>query len=153
MRFGLWAVAVTATALVAGCAAQPEPPEMVEVEGVVLLDGVPLNKAEVRFIPTAEYGIDYIARGVTDEKGRFKLTCGTQTGAVVGENYVTVMESEIPEHLTPESRRDDLNKYMRSLGNRPIPARYGNVAESPIKAMVAADKKEKDYTFRLTRPR
>jgi hypothetical protein len=149
MRKGLKAALAAAAVLwAAGCATK-EPPQIVEVEGVVLLEGEPLKKVEVRFIPAAEHGADYIAQGVTDDKGRFKLTCNGQPGAVVGEHYVTVRESEIPTHLTPESARDDLRRYLDALGKRP-PALYGNAAESPLRATVNGEKK--DFVFKLVRP-
>jgi hypothetical protein len=134
--------------LASGCAKAP-PPLIVEVEGVVRLDGKPLNKAEVRFIPVIDLGPEYVATGVTDGAGRFKLTCKGQAGACACENHVLVVEANIPAHLQGEDAQVELAKYFRSLGGRPIPPKYGNLAESPLRATVKADQKE--YGFELTR--
>jgi hypothetical protein len=146
-RLVVTGIAVMA-ALAAGCAKAP-PPLIADVEGVVLLNGKPLNKAEIRFIPPIGYGPEYVATGVTDAKGRFKLSCMGQAGACAGENLVLVVESDIPPALLGENAQVELAKYFQSLGGRPIPPRYGNLTESPLTANVTADQKE--YIFELTR--
>jgi hypothetical protein len=153
MGYRCWAAAgVLATALAGGCGGgKPEAPPLDEVEGTVLLNGKPLNKAAVRFQPTTDYGPEYLAVGVTDDKGRFKLTCKGQPGACSGENHVAVAEGEIPREYVGESQtaQRKLREYLDALGNRPIPTKYGNFAESPLKVNVTADKKE--YTLELKR--
>jgi hypothetical protein len=137
-------------ALLAGCARQPPPP-IIPVEGVVWLDGEPLKKVEVRFIPQIDFGPEYIATGVTDEKGRFSLTCNGQPGACAGENRVLILESEIPAKLKGEEAQVALAKYFEGLGGRPIPPRYGNLAESPFTVTVTTEKKEYFASFDLKR--
>jgi hypothetical protein len=132
----------------AGCGKAPPPP-IVEVEGIVRLDGRPLKKVEVRFVPTIDQGGEYVATGVTNDAGEFKLTCKGQPGACACENRVLVMEAELPGHLKSESAQVDLARYFRSLGGRPLPPQYGNLAESPITVNVRADQKE--YNIDLTR--
>jgi hypothetical protein len=134
--------------LLAGCGKAPPPP-IVEAEGVVRLDGKPLNKAEIRFIPLIDYGPEYVAVGVTDEAGRFQLTCKGQPGACACENRVLVMEAELPPRLKGEDAQAELAKYLRSLGGRPLPDQYTNLTSSPLSATVKAGQKE--YTFELTR--
>jgi hypothetical protein len=135
------AAALLAAALLGGCGSPP-PPAIVEAEGVVLLDGAPLPRAKVRFFPSIEQSSAYIAEGVTDDNGRFTLTCHGQPGACAAENLVTVAEDDIPEHLTPESARAKLQAYLKALKNRPIPATYSNAAASPLRETVAAGQKE-----------
>jgi hypothetical protein len=141
------AAVVLTVVLLAGC--RPAAPTIVTVEGDVLLDGAPLPKAKVRFSPRIEQSSEYIAEGVTDDKGHFILNCHGQPGACVGENLVTVTEDEIPEHLTPENARSQLQAYLKSLKNRPIPEVYGNAAQSPLTVTVTADRKE--YKIELKR--
>jgi hypothetical protein len=141
------AVAAVAAVLFAGCGKTPPPP-IVEVEGVIRLDGKALNRAEVRFIPLIAFGPDYVAVGVTDAAGRFKLTCKGQPGACAGTNRVLVMESELPSELKSEEAQAELAKYFRSLGGRPLPPRYANLAESPLTADVTEGRRE--YNFDLT---
>jgi hypothetical protein len=139
---------VVVAALVVGCGKAP-PPQIVEVEGVVRLDGKPLKRAEVRFIPAADRGPEYLGVGVTDDAGRFRLTCNGRPGACVGENRVLVMESELPAALKSEDAQAELARYFQKLGGRPLPQRYANLAESPLTVSVTAG--QKDYSFDLNR--
>jgi hypothetical protein len=123
-----------------GCGSKP--PVIVPVEGVVLLNGTPLPNAKVRFFPTLEKSSDYLAQGVTDDNGHFTLTCHGQPGACAVENVVTVAEDDIPEHLTPESARAELQVYLKGLKNRPIPPQYRDASGTPIRVTVSADQRE-----------
>jgi len=138
---------VTLLAPLAGCKAPPPP--IVKAEGVVRLDGKPLKGAAVRFFPLIDYGSGYVATGVTDESGRFRLTCNGQPGACACENRVLVLEADIPARLQSESAQADLARYFRELGGRPLPPKYANLAESPLTATVTPDRAE--YDFDLTR--
>jgi hypothetical protein len=115
--------------------------------GIVRLGGKPLNKARVVFIPQIDGGREYIASGVTDESGRYELTCNGQPGACAGENRVLVLESDIPTELRGESLQlqAKLVKYRESLGNRPIPGKYGTVVRSPLRATVTAERTQYDF--------
>jgi hypothetical protein len=140
-----------ALAAAAGAGCQKQPPPIVEVEGVVTLAGKPLAKAEVRFYPKIEFGGEYIASGETDAEGRFKLTCMGRPGACACENLVTVTEAPLPEDMRGPSgeAQTRASRFRQSLKNRPIPDRYANLAQSPLKVTVSADRKE--YNLELTR--
>jgi hypothetical protein len=135
--------------LSAGCTKAP--PAIVKATGVVRLDGKALKKARVVFIPQVEVGREYIASGITDETGRYLLTCNGQPGACAGENRVLILESDAPPQLLGESLevQAKLVKYRQSLGNRPIPGKYGTVVRNPLRAAVTAQQTE--YDFALTR--
>jgi hypothetical protein len=142
------AVAILAVAaLMAGCKKKPTAPPIVEVEGVIRLDGRPLNKAAVKFVPLIDYGPEYIATGVTDESGHYQLTCKGKPGACAGECQVIVTEGEIPSRV--RNSQTELSKYLQSLEGRPLPKRYANLVESPLTADVKAGQKE--YNFDLQR--
>lgn len=145
MRFTRWAI--SAALLLSGCA-EPPPP-IVEAQGLVRLDGVPLKKVEVRFIPMIDNGMDLIAKGVTDDSGRFTLTCKGQSGACACGTQVVIMESEFPARLKSETMQVELAEYLKSLGNRPLPRKYSNLVESPLIVNVTPGQKE--YQFNLTR--
>jgi hypothetical protein len=142
---------VLLTVLLAGCAGKAPPPPIVPAAGIVRLDGKPLNKCRVKFVPLIEYGPDYVATGVTDEAGRVQLTCNGKPGACACENRVLVLESEIPPHLKGEDLRvqDQLARYLQSLGNRPLPPKYANLVSSPLTITVTADNQE--YSIDLIR--
>ncbi len=133
--------AVALLAILVGSCSAP-PPNIVEVKGVVLIDGEPLPKAKVRFFPQIDAASSFMAQGVTDDQGRFTLACNGQPGAATGENHVLVLEDDIPTQLTPEGARAELQVYLKALKNRPIPQHYGNAAQSPLKVTVTADQQE-----------
>ena len=143
------AVCAIAAALPVGCGKAP--PQIVKAEGVIRLGGRPLNKARVVFIPQGAAGREYVASGLTDEAGRYQLTCHGQPGACAGENQVLILESDNPPELRGESLevQAKLVKYRQALGNRPIPGKYGTVVRSPLRATVAAGQTE--YDFDITR--
>jgi hypothetical protein len=124
-------------------------PPLVEAGGVVRLHGKPLRKVQVRFIPLIDYGPEYIATGVTDDAGRFQLTCKGRPGACAGENRVLVVEADLPDQLKGEDAQVELARYFRGLGGRPLPEKYGNLMQSPLVVDVKAGQKE--YQFDLTR--
>lgn len=134
-----------AASVLGGCAEPP--PAIVPAEGIVRLDGKPLVKVEVRFIPMINRGPEYVAKGVTDEQGRFTLTCNGQSGACACENRVLIMEAELPGRLKGENAQEELAKYFEKLGGRPLPQRYQNLAESPF--VVNVTEEQKSYTFDL----
>ena len=148
-RRALTALSALLVVFSAGCTKTPL--SIVQAMGVVRLDGKPLKKARVVFIPQIDVGQEYIASGLTDETGRYQLTCNGQPGACAGENRVLILESEAPPELLSESLEVQarLVKYRQSLGNRPIPGKYGTVVRSPLRAAVRAEQTE--YDFALSR--
>ena len=113
------------------------------------LDGKPLNMARVVFIPQGDVGKEYVASGLTDSAGRYRLSCNGQPGACAGENRVLVLESDVPPELKGESLEVQarLVRYRQSLGNRPIPGQYGTAVNTPLKATVSPEQTE--YNFDL----
>jgi hypothetical protein len=142
-------VSVLVAALSTGCGKAPPP--LIKVTGVVRLGGKPLHKARVVFIPQTAAGREYIASGLTDEAGRYQLICNGQPGACAGENRVLILESSDPSELRGESLQVQakLVKYRESLGNRPIPGKYGTAVGSPLRATVTSAHTE--YDFDLSR--
>jgi hypothetical protein len=141
--------ALISTGLVSGCAKTPPP--VIEVEGRVTVNGQPLPKAEVRFFPMIDFGAEFIAVGETDDDGRYKLSCRGQPGACAGENRVTITEAPLPAELRGYSAEAQTRqaKYRGGMKNRPIPPQYANLAQSPLKIAVTADRKT--YDLDLTR--
>jgi hypothetical protein len=145
------AVALLAAALaLPGCSKSP--PAIVSAGGVVLLNGQPLPNAQVQFVPMIQgYGAEYIAVGITDEKGRFTLTCNGQPGACACENRVTVADAPPPAKtrgLSDEAQAE-MTRFYAGLKNRPIPPDYGSVAKTPLVIKVTPG--QADYTLELKR--
>ena len=128
-----------------GCKSKSSPPTIVEAEGKLMLDDNPLKRVRVRFVPVGDYEQEYSAFGVTDDDGKFTLTCHGRPGAAAGDNVVVLEESEAPDHLRGKGRIDEkerleLNKYYKELGSRP-PAKYSNMATSTLTVTVSPDRK------------
>jgi len=144
-------IACAALAVLASGCGKTKPPPVVEAVGIVRLDGKPLKNVMVRFVPVNDLGPDFHASGVTDESGRFTLTCNGRPGACACEHRVTVSEAEIPAHLKSEDLKvqAELARYLEGLGGRPLPPKYSNLAESPLTVSVNAEQRE--YVLDLTR--
>lgn len=116
-----------AVALVAGCDSRPG--QATPVEGVVTLDGTPLAKVVVQFMPE-QAGMPG-STAVTDDDGRFVLrTADDRAGAIVGKHRVVVQGERADER-------------SGSKGSpRVVPARYAaGGADNPLGVVeVTADK-------------
>jgi hypothetical protein len=128
-------------------------PAVVPCTGTVLLNGQPLPRASVTFVPMLEhFGAEANSTAVTDENGQFTLMCANQNqpGAVVGKHVVLIAEPPLPDNLRNNRDERVLNGYRTNFGNRPIPPEYGSVSTSPIKIEVKQGQSE--YKIELTRP-
>jgi hypothetical protein len=74
----------------------------VPVTGKVTMDGKPLAKVGVTFIPQAKPGSEIagdVSSGVTDDNGEYKLTAfvkgGEKEGAQVGKHKVTITQKDV----------------------------------------------------------
>jgi hypothetical protein len=75
--------------VIAGCG--DGRPSRVPISGQVLIDGQPLTRGQIQFIPQGSRA----SRAVLDEQGRFKLSCFDKgDGAVLGQHTVIIFGSE-----------------------------------------------------------
>ena len=126
-----------------GCSGKRrELPPLGEVTGVVSLDGRPLPRAAVAFVPYERGNGSY---GTTDEAGRYTLQYAVHhPGAVVGRHRVEIR--------TGGEGRDKDGNFVETPEQ--LPARYH--AKSQLEATVAAGPNELnfDLTSRpATKPR
>jgi hypothetical protein len=127
-------------------------PAIVPVKGTVLLNGKPLPKAQVQFMPQrSDLSAEFTSTAVTDDNGTFSLTCGYKDlpGAVVGQHTVVVSESALPEEMRKSRDYRDIQRYQAKLANRPIPPKYGSVSQSPLKVEITEG--QEDAKLELTR--
>ena len=94
-RFGLWSL-VTCVSLIVGCSRGDKwtknLPDTVPAEGVVLLDGEPVEGASIVFAP--EDPKQYPANALTSRSGRFELQAfPSKTGAVPGSYQIGVSKT------------------------------------------------------------
>jgi hypothetical protein len=117
-----------ALALVVLLGCGPQPPRVAKVSGRVTLDGKPLPKASVTFVPMASKGNQNpgpTAQGMTDADGRYQLAVDVSTpGAVVGKCriYVTTILSD------PAIDDRDAGGPIRKVRDR-VPQRYNQGTE------------------------
>ena len=123
-RFGLAAVLF---ALAAGCSADNWVMNE-QVEGTAKLDGKPVVNAVVQFVPSGDPKKQApLSRGTTDDKGHFVLACDNKkSGAVIGKHNVVILVG----------RGEDDGKQSESG----VPNVYANLAKTPLKIEVTADK-------------
>jgi hypothetical protein len=125
---------IAAALVVAGCG--PKGPDVQFVEGVVTLDGKPLDGATVTFAVVDKTGIP--AAGKTDAEGRFRLnaTQGKKygKGTVMGDYVVTVQKLFWPEGATEPDHI--------------TPLVYENSKDSPLRATIV--KGRNTFEFALT---
>ena len=141
---------VASVACLGGCSNKP--PAIVKVEGVVTIDNRPVPLAEVQFVPKIQgFGAEYIATGITDKDGRFKLACKGQSGACACENWVVIAEGPMPEDARGMSGASQMKatRYLAGLSNRPIPTRYSSAGQTPLTITVTPERQE--YNFDLAR--
>lgn len=115
-------------------------PQLVDVEGIVLLEGKPLDKVRVEFWPLGE-GPQSAA--LTDESGRFALATLTdqQKGAVIGKHKVVLKDTSIfegAEFLGRAGADVDMTK-----GRKPrIAAKYTNATLTPLETEIASETRD-----------
>jgi hypothetical protein len=141
---------VGTAAIAVGCS-KPEPPARVPVSGVITIDGKPVPSAVVTFYPSFEgFGGEVIAEGVTDAGGRYSLACPLGPGACLGKHKVTVADAPTPEDAREQSvaGQQRMQAFLKSLTNRPIGAKFGTLATSPLEVEVSAE--SGTYDLQLT---
>jgi len=120
-------LATAATALILiGC----RPSEFQYVEGVITLDGVPVEGASVTFRPREEGGM--MAAGISDASGRYRLNPlrgRDGAGALVGEYDVSIIKTREPSNGVARGTREDRIEYVTPPG-------YADKATSGLTATI-----------------
>lgn len=125
-----------------GCG--PPGPAVQFVEGLVLLDGKPLDGAVIGLTPIEGKGLPATAR--TDSAGLFRPTSTRggrpQAGAMVGEYVLTVSKTGYDFGGKPPPAEGDTTTVVpiRSL----VPDAYGDSARSPLRLSVKPGEGGKD---------
>lgn len=143
-------------ALLTGCTGSEEVsdrPKTHPVTGTVLLDGAPVEGAQVAFNPE---GVDAEgAFGRTDAEGRYELTTfDSGDGAVAGNYVVTIMKFDAPPSTEAASEEEyvppEVSGARPSAPKNLLPAQYSDRAKSGLTATVAAEG-ENTFDFNLTK--
>jgi len=121
------------------------------VEGIVTLDGQPVEGATVTFMPVTQ-GQGVSAVGKSDAEGKVKLTAvgagagktgEAGAGTVEGEYYVGVIKTEAEDELTEEEAEEQGVELPEQTGPPTegkityiVPKKYGDPKTSGIKVTV-----------------
>jgi hypothetical protein len=132
-------MAVVLLVVVPSCGGKDSP---VAVEGIVTLDGAPVEGASVTFTPEGEGGQP--AYGLTDTEGAFWLTTfSEQTGALPGAYKVLVTKtepvtlSELKDGADPRRVRfQAMEQRKKKPPKALIPEVYGNPKRTPLRWQV-----------------
>lgn len=112
-----------------GCGGGPDLPPVAEVSGVVTLDGNPLPRGTIQFVPDKSKGTEgATAVGTIGPDGRYTLKTAGVEGAIVGFHKVGVRALQ-------EEPEDETAPPPPPL----IPPRYFNPDTSGLTAEVKAD--------------
>ena len=139
-----------AAAAWAGChRADGDGPKQVPVSGIVTLDGKPLAKATLTFIPVGETrGAG--ATGRTDKEGRYQLTYARgRMGTPAGQYRVAISKRLMPDGK--EVPDDDKTPPIESPASESLPPRYSNEQDSTLLATVPPDGGTLDFALKSKR--
>lgn len=150
-KWSLAASLIVASGVLAGCGGE-RPPEKVEVEGTVTMNGEPIENLRVEFWPEND---GPASAGVTDAQGRFVLEAIDRTGkgAVKGVHKVLVRDTTIVTKFV--GRQEDVDV---TDGKKPrIGLQYYNPMRTPLEVTITGPTKDvkleiepyKEQTFRI----
>lgn len=142
---------ILALGFLVGCGAGTKP-----VEGIVTMDGKPLEGATVMFNPQGSDGQP--ADGKTDASGKFTLSTRGKPGAAPGNYKVTVTQSKaLFEGVDPSKMKPGTPEYAEAMkkaaakmgsgaggalkdkGGNELPAKYGEAKSTPFTVKVPPD--------------
>ena len=144
-------VFIFAATFCAGCGANKNPFGTVYLEGVVTVDGQPIQGISVSLLPRTG---DLAAGGITDANGKFVVVTGgapVGSGAKPGE-YDVVFRKQHTEGMNLSMEE---SKKLYGRGELPmtylIPKRYSNSTTSGIAPITVSEKKsENKFRFELS---
>lgn len=123
-------VALCGLVMLVGCAENDEGPKTVTAEGVVTLDGQPIENASVVFI---DAGGQYPARGRSDANGKFSLDAFEyKTGAVPGSYKAIVTRTVVEDGQAAPAGSEEAEHSAGEGGGRvynDLPAKYAQPSE------------------------
>ena len=131
--------------LLTGCG--PKGLQTYYVEGIVTLDGEPVEGAQVLFLPMEQTPDSKTASGLTDASGKYTLTADgglPGKGAVDGEYRVTVKKVEIVAARGAPKPEYDTGRPPTEYTEQKVitPPRYSLPGQTPLKVTVKKEKND-----------
>ena len=133
-----WGFVVTLLVL-SGCGPSGKGLKVEYVEGVVTLDGEPVPKASITFIPVTDGPGVEAASGYTDDNGVYKLTSGNgdpQKGALMGDYKVIISKIESKSLTEGQPYGQPTGYAITYSQDQLLPKIYQNRTETPLAATV-----------------
>lgn len=132
-------VTLTLTLVLTGCS-DSKIPGLVSAEGVVLLDGQPVEGVSIVFTPSAGSGGDRYATSISQSGGKFVLHTVNIRGAMPGKYDVTLSKTTITTKVSPEEeeRLNAAGKLIPTDVVYHIPWKYENAKTSGIVVEIGA---------------
>ncbi len=130
---------VVISGCLAGCGAEakPDPDPSVVVSGVVTMDGKPLDRAMVSFIPMGGATQGNGGSGLTDSTGKYELSSQVGDAVVVGTppgKYKVL----ISKMIKPDgSVADPKEPPMMSAARESVPLKYSDFATGTLSETVS----------------
>ncbi len=120
-----WLVAVPLSLLLMGCG--PNGPQLSEVRGKVTVDGKPVPRAEIAFVPEQAGGSPSLGR--TDAEGNYRLAfTQDRYGALIGKHKVTITSKKISASEMPDTGEPVDTTFI------PIPKKYQDTLTAEVKS-------------------
>jgi hypothetical protein len=129
-------LAILIALALAGCSSAPQGPQLVPVEGIVILDGKPLGKADLIFVPLGQT-LGQGGVGQTDAAGKFELSSHDRKrkGASAGSYRVVINKLVKPDGTdfvpNPNAGPMDTGGFREML-----PTIYSDMGQSQLTAEV-----------------
>ncbi len=118
--------------------AKPEPDASVVVTGLVTLDGKPLDRATIIFVPLAGAAQGNGGSGITDSAGKYELSSLVGEKAVVGtppgKYKVMVTKMVKPDGTVADAQEPP----MMSAARETIPLQYSDFAVTKLSETVSS---------------
>jgi hypothetical protein len=134
-------ILLVATGLITGCGSSERSGliGLVAVSGQVSLDGKPLPKATVLFIPTSKGKPMHDAGAQTDDEGKFELRAGegSDSGALPGKYRVVISRLVMPDGSVIETNGEKSPMELTMEGAKEsVPKTYSDLAFSKLSATI-----------------
>jgi len=152
-RSGFLLILIVSLACASGC--KKPVPAFVPVSGTVTINGTPLAHAEVRFVPLVEdLDANFICSAITGDDGSYTLMPPgkSEPGGCACKSKVLISEGGAPDEAYTAYMKGDpgpMERFNKSLKNRPIPTNYGRMSSSPL--LITVTPEQQVYDLELSR--
>ncbi len=139
--------------LISGCPKSSSLDGLVPAQGIVKLNGVPVENAAVSFLPADTSGQVRPATSTTDAKGRFSMmTLNPGDGVYPGEYNVSIQKKVYEGEMTETEQQGSSRPLITDTRTvtEYLPAQYADIKTSGLKVTIPANGDKSIPPFELT---